>query len=44
MYDRFVYFWLIHVNIELSLVVGWSEVELLIDSRTLVVGAVWGGR
>ena len=35
MYDCFVYFWLIHVNIEPSLVVGWFEVELLSDLRFL---------
>jgi len=36
MYDRFVFFWLIHVNIEWSLVVGWFEVELLSDLRFLL--------
>jgi len=29
MYDRFVYSWFVHVNIEPSLLVGWFEVELL---------------
>ena len=32
-YDGFMNYWFVHVNIELSLVVGWFEVELLSDSR-----------
>jgi len=35
MYDRFVYCWFVHVNIEPSLVVGWFEVELLSGLRFL---------
>jgi len=28
-YDHFMYYWFVHANIELSLVVGWLDVELL---------------
>jgi len=35
MYDRFVYCWFVHVNIEPSLVGGWFEVELLNGLRFL---------
>jgi len=35
MYDRFVYYWFVHVNIEPSLVVEWFEVELLSCLRFL---------
>jgi len=34
-YDHSMYYWFVHVNIELSLVVGWFEVELLIGLRFL---------
>ena len=35
MYDRFLYCWFVHVNIEPSLVVGWFEVELMRNLRFL---------
>jgi len=34
-YDRSMYYWFVHVNIEPSLVVGWFEVELLNGLRLL---------
>jgi len=34
-YDRSMYYWFVHVNIEPSLVVGWFEVELLSGLRLL---------
>ena len=34
-YDGFMNYWFVHVNIEPSLVVGWCEVELLSGFRFL---------
>ena len=34
-YHRFTYCWLVYVNIEPSLVVGWFEVELFSGLRLL---------
>jgi len=34
-YDRSMYYWFVHVNIEPSFVVGWFEVELLSGLRLL---------
>ena len=33
MYDRFLYCWFVHANIESRLVVGWFEVELMRNLR-----------
>jgi len=41
-YDRSMYYWFVHVNIERSLVVGWFEVELFSGLRLL--WSMWGGR
>ena len=35
MHDCFLYCWFVHVDIELSLVVGWFEVELMRNLRFL---------
>ena len=34
-YDRSMYYWFVHVNIEPSLVVGWFEVELMRNLKLL---------